>query len=319
MTLLTKRSYLNLIKLTVTISAFAFLIYGSNWGTLIRYSGLLTAQVAIICSLALTAHLVLIVPRWMTIVSCCADVRIRFLETFRVTLIAFFFNQILPTAVGGDVLRIAFLRFRHSLGVIPSASTVLIDRLGGLVAACVLLFVASLQIETLPQQLRLVIYGVAISSAIGLISAVVLGGYEQQLTERLPKLRLIFHLSGDIRRLMSKPAALGLVGLLSLLSQILPVIVMVKIGNAMGIHMPLAVYAVAIEIGLIASVVPLSLAGWGLREMGFVSAAAAMGIPHDAALAMSICFGLLLTAVSLPGLVVWWIHPYDLLPKSSMP
>ena len=46
---------------------------------------------------------------------------------------------------------------------------------------------------------------------------------------------------------------------------------------------------------------PLSIAGWGLREGAMVAVFALVGVPMDGALLMSVLLGLLLLLVSLPG------------------
>lgn len=46
---------------------------------------------------------------------------------------------------------------------------------------------------------------------------------------------------------------------------------------------------------------PLSIAGWGLREGAVVAVFGLAGVPVDGALLMSILFGAMLLLVSLPG------------------
>ena len=46
---------------------------------------------------------------------------------------------------------------------------------------------------------------------------------------------------------------------------------------------------------------PLSIAGWGLREGAMVAVFALVGVPMDGALLMSVLLGLLLLLISLPG------------------
>jgi hypothetical protein len=53
------------------------------------------------------------------------------------------------------------------------------------------------------------------------------------------------------------------------------------------------------------SMLPISFAGWGLREGAMVVAFRLAGVPADAALGASILFGLCLFAASLPGLAAW--------------
>jgi len=50
---------------------------------------------------------------------------------------------------------------------------------------------------------------------------------------------------------------------------------------------------------------PISLAGWGVREAVLVVALASFGVPSEAALAMSVLLGLCLIASGLPGGLIW--------------
>ena len=50
---------------------------------------------------------------------------------------------------------------------------------------------------------------------------------------------------------------------------------------------------------------PISIAGWGVREQAMVTAFALIGVPGEGALALSILFGLIALLFGLPGGVVW--------------
>ena len=50
---------------------------------------------------------------------------------------------------------------------------------------------------------------------------------------------------------------------------------------------------------------PISIAGWGVREGAMVTAFGLIGIPAEDALVMSVLFGLAAIAMALPGGVVW--------------
>ena len=51
--------------------------------------------------------------------------------------------------------------------------------------------------------------------------------------------------------------------------------------------------------------VPVSLAGWGVREVALVVALGSFGVPAEAALATSVLLGLCLILVGLPGGLIW--------------
>ena len=50
---------------------------------------------------------------------------------------------------------------------------------------------------------------------------------------------------------------------------------------------------------------PISFAGWGVREVVLVVALAPFGVPLEAALATSVLLGLCLIAIGLPGGLIW--------------
>jgi hypothetical protein len=52
---------------------------------------------------------------------------------------------------------------------------------------------------------------------------------------------------------------------------------------------------------------PISFAGWGVRELGMVTAFGFVGVPAGQAGALSIAFGLVVLASALPGGLLWFV------------
>jgi hypothetical protein len=65
------------------------------------------------------------------------------------------------------------------------------------------------------------------------------------------------------------------------------------------------------------ALVPISVGGWGLRELAVVSLLGAYGLAPERALIFSVCFGLIGVAGVLPGLIVWVLYPLPR-PAASM-
>ena len=63
-----------------------------------------------------------------------------------------------------------------------------------------------------------------------------------------------------------------------------------------------------VMIGVVA--VPISIGGWGLRELAVVSLLATHGVAPERALLFSVCFGLALAIGSLPGALAWILFPF---------
>ena len=62
-------------------------------------------------------------------------------------------------------------------------------------------------------------------------------------------------------------------------------------------------------VALLAMSIPLSFAGWGLREASLVPLLAMLGWSPETALATSVLAGITLFIGALPGLLVLWLSP----------
>ncbi len=62
---------------------------------------------------------------------------------------------------------------------------------------------------------------------------------------------------------------------------------------------------------------PISIAGWGVRESFFVAAYGSVGVAAPPAVAVSVIFGLLVIVSSLPGGVLWLFQGAEAPQESS--
>jgi uncharacterized membrane protein YbhN (UPF0104 family) len=69
----------------------------------------------------------------------------------------------------------------------------------------------------------------------------------------------------------------------------------------MGDHLDFFAAVVVFPFVLLLSMIPISLAGWGLREGAMFVVFALLGMPSEIALGVSILFGTWLLLSSLPG------------------
>src|SRR5215467_10556763 len=81
----------------------------------------------------LAAQLVLLAFRWKTIV-LATGTNLTFMPALQFSFIAAFFNQVLPSTVGGDGARIWLLARRQAAGWARATYSVLIDRIAGVFA-----------------------------------------------------------------------------------------------------------------------------------------------------------------------------------------
>jgi uncharacterized membrane protein YbhN (UPF0104 family) len=76
------------------------------------------------------------------------------------------------------------------------------------------------------------------------------------------------------------------------------------VGRALGLRYDLMTYFAIVPPALVLTVIPISIAGWGVREGVMVGLFSLIGADKTVVLMMSLVYGMLLIVVSLPGLVV---------------
>lgn len=77
--------------------------------------------------------------------------------------------------------------------------------------------------------------------------------------------------------------------------------------QAVGADLSLTAGLLVLPATLLVMVLPVSVAGWGLRETAAALIWPIVGVASDAAVAASIAYGIVATLSALPGL--WWLRP----------
>ncbi|SEL82710.1 conserved hypothetical protein [Halomonas daqiaonensis] len=214
--------------------------------------------------------------------------------------LAMFLNQVLPGGVAGDATR----AWRHSRASGRRGSAwraVIIERASGQLAMLVLTLLV-VAISPLWQGL----IGEALASLsspgwlIGATLMLVIGVPVMRHLVRQPPAALA-GLGEDLRRslLASSVWPRQLAG--SLLVVLSYALVFVCAARAIGVTLPLGTLMSLVPPVLIAMLIPLSLAGWGLREGAAALVWGLVGLAPAEGVAVSMAYGLLVLLASLPG------------------
>jgi hypothetical protein len=223
----------------------------------------------------------------------------------KIVLVGLFFNQVLPSGVGGDAVR-AWRCHRLGIGVAAAIRSLVLDRVSGYIVM-VVLFAAGLPVllHILPDARQR--YGVVL-----LLGAALCGLLALFLIDRLPRgllqFRLVAELAGlsrEGRRLFGRPARFGALTGLSAATIGLTILAFMLVAESLGVDLSFVSWVVIVPPVTLIQLVPVSLAGWGVRELGVVVVLTGFGIPAEAALAASLLFGLCMIVVGLPGGLLW--------------
>jgi uncharacterized membrane protein YbhN (UPF0104 family) len=124
---------------------------------------------------------------------------------------------------------------------------------------------------------------------------------------QLPLLRDLARLAADSRRVIFAPATAIPLLLLSILSHALAAGAIYAFAE--GLQLDLSVWncLALFPAVILVTLIPISFAGWGLREGAMVAFFGFAGVAPDTALALSLAFGVALMAAALPGCAFWLI------------
>ncbi len=225
----------------------------------------------------------------------------------RIVLVGLFFNQVLPTGVGGDAVR-AWRCRRVGIGLGPAIRSILLDRACGYLVL-VVVYAASLPglFQILPEAQQrgsiIAVFGAAMLGLLGLLFFDCLPGAILHLRAIAP----LAELSRESRRLFTHPGRCGTVLALSTLTIGLTILAFELLATSVGSDLALTDWIMIVPPVTLIQLLPVSLAGWGVREGVLVVALAAFGVAAETALAISVLMGLCLIAIGVPGGLIWLI------------
>ena len=307
-----KRSQVGMLafKLVVTSALLWFVFRKVDLGPLAMQLGNLQAGWATVALAVLFGQLLLTGVRWY-FVGQLVGAGIGVGLAIRLILVGQFFNQILPSSVGGDGVR-AWLLSREGISIRHALVSVICDRGAALVlltviVACTLPIVIVSGDAAIPFAWPLAIAVNALTVG-GLLLLFLWGEAFSAWLIRLPPARPFGVLIRDLRRvLFSSARSLWVVGL-TIVVQAMVVMSIYFCALALGVKFGM-VHLLMLPLIMLVSSIPISFAGWGLRESAMVAGLGFASISAADALAVSVSFGIAQMIVGLPGLVSVMISP----------
>lgn len=309
------------VKLAVTAALLGLLLVRTPVYEVVRRFGDVAPGTLIAAVALLLLTLLAISIRWKIVLNQFGG-RADALPAMRYTLIGGFFNQVLPSGMGGDVFRIWYARgFGLSAG--RALASVVVDRMFGLFA------IAAIVTAGVPFVLWLKAPGPLVAGAIAAV-ALLAGGISlflaldlveaplEALVRRVTRgrvrsstLRAIAGAAWSARSsramLAAWPRNVIAIGI-SIACQLVVGFVVFLLLRDLGQKVALATVLFLFPFVQLLSMLPISFAGWGLREGAMVVAFQLAGVPAEAALGASILFGLCLLTSSIPGAAVWLLR-----------
>jgi glycosyltransferase 2 family protein len=293
------------LKAAISVALIVWLVDRVELRPVLDRLARITTPAALVTLGLVAAQIVLVMGRWY-LVARIIGATLRPLATARFVLIGLFFSQTLPSTVGGDAVRV-WLLTREGMSLGKGVNVVLCDRM---LALTTLLALIGL---TLPLLFARVADGPARSGVALVVVVAALGlalflALRERLDPWLARWRMVRPLAGlarDFHMLFRAPrgsvATFGLAAAVHLLNITIIWVLAVGLGIDVGWIDCLVLFPPVV----IAMVLPISIAGWGVREGVMIVAFGFVGVAPADALALSAAFGVSQMVGGLPGALLW--------------
>ena len=305
-----------LAKLLVSVGLIVFLLTRLNPAELLTRLVNTQPQWLILALALYFLAIFLGVLKWYALVRVqTIGVSVGELATF--TFTSLFAGNVLPTNIGGDIVRAVMLA-RADRGTSEAAAiSVVVDRLMGLVAffgVALLSTVIALSLWTRSAELE------ALEASVLAVAAVVAVGGALFFSRRVARQMAVVFEWGPLARF--KPRALrlyraiqvyrsnygALAANVALSASILVVATFVwyAVARALGLHISLLYFFLFNPLIAFVLLLPISFNGLGPKEAATIFFFGLVGVPSESAFAMSVLFHMIIVLTSLPGGALWW-------------
>jgi uncharacterized membrane protein YbhN (UPF0104 family) len=297
-------------KLAFTTACFWYAVRQIDLIELARLLSGLNLRWLLFAALIVVLQIPVVGLRWLMVLDALAarPERLTYVAGIAVTAIVAFFFQVLPNLVGEGVR--VWLMHRFGGDWRRGITSVVIDRGVGVGVLITLAFVILLLPSALTalagyRSLVLAVFGATILCG---ILAFLVTPLIVPLLQRWRYLRLVGVFAAEARRVLIGPRGPAILAATCVVHALTIAIVWL-LGRSQGLSLPVLDAAVLFTVMVGVALVPISVGGWGLREVAVMALLGAHGVAPERALLFSVSFGLVFVAGSLPGAIVWLFYP----------
>ena len=247
--------------------------------------------------------------KWQIILEV-QDIYVPFKTLLTFSFTSSFFSIFLPTAYGGDIIRIYDVS-KYSNKKLESVTSILVDRGSGalalfLIAALVLLFSYDLI-----QNIRIVLFTIGVLLLMLIIIIIIYHKDEIKKIKIITKIITILDRKDILKNMYDtfhiyryhKRKSIEILAL-SFLAQVIAILYYPLIAYSLGLDVPLVYFFIFVPLILVILMLPISIGGIGVREGAFIFFFKKVGVlPYEAISLALVAFGLCLIWSLIGGVV----------------
>lgn len=259
----------------------------------------------VLALILLVIQVAFLAVRWRNIAASCGA-GLPFALALQLSFIATFFNQALPSTVGGDGARI-WLFARKGAGWARATYSVLIDRIVGVfVLAMIVIACLPWTLEIIHDPIaRAVLLIIGIGATVGTLFFLMIGTHFRQIFARWVLTRHLLAASRAAATLCGSRHSISTVLACSTAVHFLTIAAAWCCIKAIAAPVSFLQVLFLMPPVLLISTIPISIAGWGVRESSMIAAFAFAGLAQSDGLTLSILYGATSFVVGVIGGIVW--------------
>ncbi len=301
-----RRKFLKALQVLVSLSLLAFLISRTDIKailSIVSSSNLLFLAVAF---LIYVSTVFIISYRWYILLQA-QEVNLPLRKLVLLYFIGFFFNNFLPTSVGGDLYR-AYGAAKQSGKRAVSLASVFTERLMGFLAITVMVLFSLIFIAPAMDGYYVLILSLLFLFLLLFLLLIFLNRrFFLYLTQILGKIKTmgigekLVHFSESVNVYCRYSRALLKVFVVSLCYQLFMVLFSYSVSQALGLGLSVFDFILFVPVIGLISMFPLSVNGIGIREAGYIFLLSRVGRGSSEALSLSLMIYAIGVAASLIG------------------
>ena len=269
-----------------------------------RFASIEAGPVAIAIALCFS-QILLAGIRWH-IIGLCTGRFIGRWQTVRAIFAAMFCNQLLPTSIGGDIVRVGLL-VRLGVPIGRAARTVVLDRTAGLLSLLTLMMVTSIVLgEHLPPAWPVnIIQSLPVAVIALVLGLLFIGDRVAGIVERWLRLIWVAGVLRDSNRVLRGGLSTLVILFLSYGIHCASAASIWVLARGLGVEIDFIQVLGFLPIVILMVLLPLSIAGWGVREGTILALFALLGIESTSAFAVSLLWGVTIAVSAIAAGAIW--------------
>lgn len=314
-----KRLLLSLCKWILSIGMLAYALHSIDMNAMLQMIRRQDVAIEISVILVIIIQTYILALRWQRIVFLLSHKQKKPNTgiMFRLNFINIFFNSCLPGTIGGDVVRALYLKSPdYPLAI--CAHSVILDRLMAIIGIFIMVVLSLPWLGKLMPSLPVsLLLG---ASAISTLAGIAFVFKADVFLQRLPSthmVRMITSLIHSIRTLLKSPIDFALTMMQAIIGHACFCLCTYLLALSMGVEYSLLDSLMLVPLVILIIMMPISLGGWGIREVSMVGMLSLIGVPKEAALAISVQIGILMILASLPG--AWYYARFKKIKSITAP